>query len=185
MLSILLNTISNTDREKVNACLALIAIGDESALTEIYHLVGGRLLSVALGIMRDRQLAEDVLHDGFIKIVRHIKKFRIGTNGYAWLCKIIRNTALNKIKSENIRRGEDIDSILDISDEKSLYNDSLVVSEVREAMKCLTKREKTIIWLKYYNDMTVREIASELNMKKSTVQDIIKIAERQLRQKLS
>lgn len=184
MLSILLCSISDSERERINIYLALIANGDESSLSDLYQLVGGRLMSVALGIMRDRELAEDVLHDSFIKIVKYSRKFTLNTNGYAWLCKIVRNTALNKIKSEKLRQGEDIDNILDLTDGKDLYNDSIVVGEVREALKCLSSRERTIIWLKYYNDMTVRDIASELNMSKSTVQDCIKAAENKLREKL-
>lgn len=181
---ILLSIITETERAKLNIFLVLVAKGDEHSLSSIYELVGGRLMSVAMGYLRNVQLAEDVLHDSFINIALHANTYRQDTNGYAWLCKIVRNTALNKIKSENIRRGEDIDSILDITDGRDLYNDSITSIQVKDAMKYLSGREKTIIWLKYYNDMTVRQIANEIGMTKSTVQDIIKRAETILKEKL-
>jgi len=180
----LFSVISDFERDKLNFNIMLVAKGDEAALEEIYMTVSGRLFSVAFGLLRNRQLAEDVLHDSFIKIVRYAGYYRANSNGYAWLCKIVRNTALNKIKSEKIRRAEDIDSIFDLSDNKDLFNDDIVAKEIRDALKSLESKEKTVIWLKYYNEMTVREIAGEMKMAKSTAQDLIKAAEGKLRKLL-
>lgn len=108
---LLFSALSDEDKSEVNHYILLIAEGDTNALRELYRLIGGRLLSVAQGIMRNRQNAEDVLHDSFIKIVRCANQFNRGTNGYAWLCKIVKNTALNKLKSENLRRAENIDDM--------------------------------------------------------------------------
>jgi RNA polymerase sigma-70 factor (ECF subfamily) len=180
----LLTVITETERYKVNVLITAIAAGHEASLTELYELVGGRLLSVAVGLIRERALAEDVLQDSLIKIVKNAHMFRAGTNGYAWLCRIVRNTALNKIKSENLRRADSIDNLFDLADEGSLYNDSDTAREVRDAMRALYKKEKLAIWLKYYNEMTVREIAAELHVAKSTAQDLITRAEEKLRKML-
>lgn len=181
---ILLSVITDSERKKLSEMIIFVAKGDENALTLIYKLAGGRLFSVAMGIMRDYQLAEDVLHDSFIKIANCAYQFKAGTNGYAWLCRIIRNTAINKIKNENIRRGLDIDSFFNIADGKNFEDRSESVIQVENAMKALSSKERTVIWLKYYNDMTIREISSEISIPKSTVHEIIKQAETKLKKLL-
>ncbi len=125
------------------------------------------------------------MHDSFIKIARCAYQFKRGSNGYAWLCKIVRNTALNKIKRENLRRGADIDSFFNITDGMDMAAKTDTVVTVEAAIKTLSKNERTLIWLKYYNDMTVRDIALELKMPKSTVQERIKTAEKKLKEILS
>lgn len=173
-------TISDEDRLDVNIYIERISKGDTSALNELYRLIGGRLLAIAQGIMRNKYNAEDVLHDSLIKLVRYAKNFKYGTNGYAWICKIVKNTALNKLKSENLRRAEDIDDIFGLSDGRDYFEVSAITFDVKNALLQLESKERLIIWLKYYNDMTVREIAAETGMKKTTVQDYIKRAEQKL-----
>ena len=182
---IFLSVISDSERIKLGELITYIAHGDENALVAVYETAGGRLLSVAMGLTRNLQTAEDVLHDSFIKIAKNAYQFQRGSNGYAWLCKIVRNTALNKIKSENLRCGIDIDSFYNLTDGQNMAEKSDNVISVETAMKKLQPKERTVIWLKYYNDMTVREIASELSIPKSTVQEIIKNAESKLKKELS
>ena len=94
-------------------------------------------MSVATGYMRNLQLAEDVLQDSLVKTALNAASFKRGTNGYAWLCAIVRNTALNTIKSENRRRGEDIDSFFDLSDGIDNFQNIENANAVQNALKSL------------------------------------------------
>lgn len=172
--------LSEEEKSAINEYIERIAQGDSEALSALYLLLGGRLFSVAQGIMRNKYNAEDVLHDSLIKIVRYAKNFHKGTNGYAWLCKIVKNTALNKIKSEQIRRGENIDDVFGLSDGKDFFETNVATLDIKQALLNLEPKERLVIWLKYYNDMTIREIAAEINMKKTTVQDLLKRTESKL-----
>jgi RNA polymerase sigma factor (sigma-70 family) len=178
-------TISDNERRELGELIVAIARGDEGALAAVYQRAGGRLLSVAMGLTRDIHSAQDVLHDSFIKVARSAHQFKRGTNGYAWLCKIVKNTAINKIKSENIRRGLDIDSFFNLSDGQDMAEKSDTAATVETALKALLPKERTVIWLRYYNDMTVREIAAELSMPKSTVHETLKAAEAKLKKALA
>jgi len=181
---ILFVLLSEAEKDTLNYMIPLVAAGDERALATVYNITGGRLLSVAIGITRDIHLAEDVLSESFIKLVRHAHQFA-GGNGYAWLCTIVKNTALNLIKSENKKRGTDIDGIFSLSDGRDMARISTDALAVEEALKRLTAQERLFIWLKYFNDYTVREIAEESGVSKSSVQDIIKRAEGKLREFLA
>jgi RNA polymerase sigma-70 factor (ECF subfamily) len=81
LLFVLLN---DSEKESITRLVLRVARGDETALIEIYNLVGGRLLSVAMGITRDIHLAEDVLSESFLKISKYAHQFR-GGQGYYYL----------------------------------------------------------------------------------------------------
>jgi len=170
------------DMEKLlNSLIISVKNGDKRALGEIFNIAGGRMLSIAMGLLRNKQLAEDVLQDSFVKVVRFSDKYKENTNAYAWLCTIVRNTALNKIKSEKIKAGVDIDSFFDISDNGLTAERIHTALEIEKALRELEPRERTIVWLRYFNDLTVKEIANELNMPSSTVHFMLKKSEAKLK----
>jgi len=178
---ILFVILTDSEKDLINRMIPLIAKNDEAALVTVYNTVGGRLLSVAMGITRNLALAEDALSESFIKLVRHAGQFK-GGSGYAWLCTIVKNTALNILKSNQNRQGADIDSFFNLSDEKDFTQNANNALMVEAALKKLTQQERLCIWLKYFNDYTVREIADETKIPKSSVQEIIKKAEVKLRE---
>lgn len=177
---IFLFVISDEERSLINDLLNKIKKGDDFALEQLYNLASGRMFSVALGIMRNTESAKDVVQDSFIKITLNANKF-LGGNGYAWICKIVQNTALNKRSSEKIRTHLDIDCFFNLSDDQDFSYNSDNSMMVKKAMMSLSSNERLAVWLKYYNEMTVREIASELALAKSTAQDIISRAETKLK----
>ena len=178
---ILFVVLSDSEKDTINKMIPLISKGNEAALITVYNTVGGRLLSVAMGITRNLPLAQDALSESFIKLVKYADKFR-GGSGYAWLCTIVKNTALNLIKQNQSNQGADIDSFFDLSDGKDFTQNSHNALLVESALKKLNKEERLCIWLKYFNDYTVREIAAETKLSKSGVHDIIKKAEQRLRE---
>ena len=181
MQMILFVLLTESEKEEINRLLPLVAALDENALRSLYNAVGGRLLSLAVGVTRSLPLAEDALSESFIKVVRHAHSFK-GGNGYAWLCTLVKNTALNMLKSERKKQGADIDSFFNLSDGRDFTKESHNAIMVEDALKRLRKDERLCIWLKYFNDYTVREIAAETGISKSSVQDLIKRAEQKLRE---
>lgn len=180
MLLVLL-TINEDEREECGFLIVRLAKGDETALNLIYNKFGSRLFSVAVGIMRQKENAEDALQKAFMRIVDYAKTFKAGTNGYAWMCTVVRNTSLNMLKKERIYQCAEIDTCVQLCAGVSVSRDAENSILVEKAFKLLTYPEKTAIWLKYYNDMTIRDIAFEMNLPKSTVSDIIARAELKMR----
>jgi RNA polymerase sigma factor (sigma-70 family) len=73
---------------------------DRSAQKQFYELYSGKLFVVALRYMRERENAQDVLQDSFIKIFKHLETFRFDSPLEAWLRKIVVNTALKALKKD-------------------------------------------------------------------------------------
>lgn len=98
--------------------LGLIAARNEAGIDILYEYMGKTMLFVAKNVVKDDFAAEDVVQESFLKIVKNISKYKRGTNGYAWVCRIVRNTALNAVKSENAHGGRSIDEFVNIADGK-------------------------------------------------------------------
>ncbi len=76
------------------------ARGDRQALQDIYHQESRHLLGVALRIVRQRQQAEDVLHDAFMAIWTKAASFDATRgSGRGWIYSVTRNLALNNVRN--------------------------------------------------------------------------------------
>ena len=83
-----------------DAALGACARGDRDALRRLYEREAPRLLGVALRIVRDRALAEDVLHDAFVNIWSRASSFDAGRGeGRGWIFSVVRNAALNRVRA--------------------------------------------------------------------------------------
>ena len=169
-----------SDGEKLNKLIFAVAGGDADSLDGILRLAGGKMMAVALSIV-GRDYAEDVVHDSFIKIARFAKSYRRGMSPYGWLMKIVRNTALDYIRAKKGRQEVSDEEFYSLSstDYSPEKRDSAIAME--QALSKLDKDERKVIYLIYYLDMTVREIASEMKLSKSAVQRLKDKAEAKLK----
>jgi RNA polymerase sigma-70 factor (ECF subfamily) len=167
--------------QHINNALKRILFKDTYGIDIIYNTIGGRMLSVAVGIVKNRQIGEDVVQESFIKIIEKIDNFTPNSNGYAWICKIVQNTALNKLKSEKIRITEDIDEFHNLTNNENSEEISQNNIMAKKAMESLDDKQRKMIYYKYYMDMSIREISKKMNISKSTVHKEIKTAEEKMK----
>ncbi len=69
--------------------------GDSSAFDEIYNRTRKSVYYVALSILRDKALAEDVMQTTYMRVLKNIQSYTPGTNASAWIIKIAKNEAIN------------------------------------------------------------------------------------------
>lgn len=172
-------------REQLNEFLRALQGGEADALDGIYSCIGGRMFALALGIVQNRADAEDIVNESFVKLARGIKSYRIGTNGYAFVMRIVRNCAFDQLRRRKVRAEEDIDEFFRLTDER--YDAGRIERAIllEDALRRLTSEERKMIYYRYYLDFTVRETAKETGMSKSAVQRQIASAENKLRKLLS
>ena len=170
---------------KTNALIMRIAKGDKNALGSLYELTSGYLLNMARAYVRDRGLAEDVVSETYLKAVRGAGSFDPKGNGLNWLFKIVRNTAFNLNAYESRRRFEDIESHADIADVFDTLADTRLDSrELTAAIEALPREERTLLYYRYWEGYTVRELAALTGKPVSTTQDALKRILKKLKNKL-
>lgn len=171
--------------EKAEYALSLIAKNDENGVNLLYESMSKTMLFVARGVVKDEFAAEDVVQESFLKIVKNIHKYEAGTNAYGWVCKIVRNTALNSIYGKTKHPIADLDEFGYIPDEKDSAEKSETRILVERLMNSLAPPiVKQMVYMKYFLDMTVREIAVEIGKSKSYVAKEIAKAEKFMREML-
>lgn len=170
-------------RSVINNLIVSIAEGNTVALDQLVRLVSARMLSVARSVVRDKALAEDVVQESFIKIVDKAHRFKQGTNGYAWICKIVHNTALNMLRKR--KPNANIDEFYDIAATTDVEEKSTQALAVEQAMSVLSPQEKLLIYQKYFMDYTVRDSAKATGLSKSTVSRKIVEAEDKMRKAMT
>ena len=166
--------------EKLNRLILAVADGFADCLDGILDIAGGKMMAVAISYV-GRDLAEDVLHDSFIKIARFAKSYRRGMNPYGWIMKIVKNTAIDYLKSKKVRAEVSSEEFFSLSSQDYSPEKRESAIALEQAMQKLEPDERKIIYLVYFLDLTVREIAGELNMSKSAVQRLKEKAEEKLK----
>ena len=155
--------------EKIEYALALIADKNDEGVDILYKYMGKTMLFVACGVTKDDFLAEDVVQDSFLKIIQNIDQYKKGTNGYSWICRIVRNTAINAVRKSS-------------QAETCLIDEFTTKVLVEKLMNSLYPPiVKQMIYMKYFLDMTVREIAAEVGKSKSYVSKEILKAEKYMK----
>ena len=173
-------------------CMERIKQGDKEALKEIYVAYAGFLFHFLLGILRNRENAEDVTSEFFIKLWDIADKYVPGTGHRAWLSRIARNMAVDFLRSHKKEipddageqgfeamaasdealneRGRTGGGTISESDNRDATAEEAVANlTVKEALDRLKPAEREIVHLKIIGDMTFEEISNILETPMGTV----------------
>lgn len=178
---VLLLAIDENYRVKVGDAIRAVAKGDENALETLYRECGGKMYAVAYSITRHKQLSEDIVSEAFLRVVRYASFYKRNQNGYAWIMKITQNTAYNFLKSEKLRQGDDPDCFFALSDDFDAIAHTETTVMLEGAMVGLSDKEKQAVYMKYYLDLTVREIAQKTGVSKSEAARRVKSGEEKIK----
>jgi RNA polymerase sigma-70 factor (ECF subfamily) len=155
------------------------AEGDRSALRRLYDEEAGRLIAVALRIVRRRELAEDVVHDAFIAIWQRAATFdpAIGS-ARAWIYTVVRNRALNALRDG---KREDLSDAADAGQEPapdSIISDAVErlasESRLRGCLERLEPEKRDCVLLSYVTGFSHAEISDRLGVPLGTVKSWVK-----------
>ncbi|AYV68679.1 hypothetical protein C2I06_18330 [Niallia circulans] len=124
------------------------------------------VFAIALSILRDFELSEDVLQEVYIKLFQHMKHNEI-TNVKAWLTSVSRNTALDMYrKKKRELTGFDNDYFDHVQYLSGDPLEKMILSKYLELLDC---EERQIVILKDISGMKHREIAKIVEMPLGTV----------------
>jgi RNA polymerase sigma-70 factor (ECF subfamily) len=103
------------------SALAACAKGQGVALQRLYEQESPRLLGVVQRIVRDRPLAEDIVHDAFVNIWNRAASFDpLRGQGRGWIYAIARNLALNSLRDNSRQDAVDPETLEALNMEESL-----------------------------------------------------------------
>ena len=129
------------EREALREALARVARRDAPALREVYERTSAKLFGICLRILGETSEAEDVLQEVYIAVWRGAAGFDAARGSpIAWLARIARNRAIDRVRTRRPGRSEPIDIALDIVDASPSALASLENAEsARRLDECLNE----------------------------------------------
>ena len=126
------------------------------------------IFKIAYGYVKNVHDADDIAQDVFVKICRRDKPFESEENKKAWLIRVAVNQSKSLLTSVWKTRVTNI-SDETTEDEKASANLMGESSELYEYVKTLKPKYRTILYLYYYEEYSVKEIAEILKIRQTTV----------------
>jgi len=154
----------------------------QKALYETYY---SQMMGVCLRYANDEEEALDILHEGFIKVFRHIKKYQPGTSLTAWVRRIMVNTSIDYYRKNMRRRTEDIEQAYDLSSTDADAISQCSEREILAAIQELTPAYRAVFNLYIIEGYSHREIADMLDITESTSRSNLVKARLKLKEMLS
>ncbi len=89
-----------TEQELVEGCRR----GDDAARRQLYERYAGKMMAICMRYIGNREEAEDLLHDGYIKLYGSFDKFEWQGEGTlpAWMARVMANLALQRLRKNDV-----------------------------------------------------------------------------------
>jgi RNA polymerase sigma-70 factor (ECF subfamily) len=172
---------------------------EAEAFAELVERYRSRIFGHFVRRLGDRQDAEDLTQEVFLRLYRHRKRYRPRAKFTTWLFHIIHNLACNALRSRQYRSSLPWNR-LPLEQQERSRDDAATVSEgspsrpleraelagvVREAVGELAGRQRAAVELHQFHDRTYAEVAAELNMTPKAAKSLLYRARIQLRSSLA
>jgi RNA polymerase sigma-70 factor (ECF subfamily) len=152
--------------------LSDIARGSTAAYDQLYTEVAGAVYGIALRVLRDSQMAEDVAQEALVEVWRHAARYQAGQgSARSWILTIAQRRAIDRVRAEQshmdrmLKHAPQEDSVPPEQDE---VVDTMFAqwqaARVRAGLESLTDRQREALELTYYKGYTHREVSQVLDI---------------------
>jgi RNA polymerase sigma-70 factor (ECF subfamily) len=153
-----------------DALVALYADGNNSAFDVLLNRYKKSIHSYIFYIVRNHDLTEDIFQDTFLKVIMTIKQGRYTDNGKfkAWITRIAHNLIIDNFRQERNENTISNDEVeIDLLNDMKLCDSNIedemvqeqVFKDVRKLVKHLPENQREVLEMRFYQDMSFKEIA--------------------------
>ncbi len=150
--------------------VAAYAQGDNQAFDILLKRHQARVFSYIYSIVKNRDVADDLFQETFVKAIMTIKQGRYAESGKfsAWITRIAHNLIIDyyrQERSENVVSADD--DAVDVLNRKDLSDKNIedfmvneqIHADVRKIIDALPDNQREVLLMRYYRDMSFKEIA--------------------------
>ncbi|WP_193100397.1 RNA polymerase sigma factor [Burkholderia sp. Z1] len=175
------------DRDPDAELVARVGARDSSAVRVLVARKLPRLLALATRMLGDRNEAEDVAQETFLRIWNQAPRWREGEARFdTWLHRVVLNLCYDRLRG---RREEPVDTMPDVPDpqpEPAAYAELRSRdARVRQALAALPSRQREALVLQYYQEMSNVEAANLMGITVDALESLLARARRNLRAQLA
>ena len=158
------------DDESDERLIALYVDGINEAFDALVERHKSRVYSYICRTIKDSELADDIFQETFVKAITTIKQGRYVENGrfQAWIVRIAHNLIIDYFRQEKSENMQSTDTMgMNVLNKKELsettIEDDLILSQihadVRRLILSLPSNQREVLLMRYYKDMSFKEIA--------------------------
>jgi len=142
--------------------------GDRQSQSKLYAMLMQKMFVVCLRYSKNREEAEEILQEGFIKVFEFIHQYKFSGSFEGWVRKIMVNCALQKYRSKKLHAVVDIDpaTIENIGNENIISQ--IGTKELLKMVQLLPPSYRMVFNLYVFEGMKHREIAAHLKISEGT-----------------
>ena len=153
--------------------------GENEAFDVLIERHKNRIFNYIFHSVKDTDLANDIFQETFVKAIMTIKQGRYVENGHfaAWITRIAHNLIIDFYRQEKTENVQSSDSCeIDILNRKELseatIEDDIIVdqihNDVRKLVTALPANQREVLLMRYYKNMSFKEIADRTNVSINT-----------------
>lgn len=150
---------------------------DKLAFEKLYQLEFSGYCKYAAAILGNfRDATEDVVDDAFFTIWKKIEQFDGRGNPRGWMLRIVRNQAIDFLRSRGVKNAgleSPVEQQVEIADANDSPEEVLIkkqnANELNEAIARLSIVHREVIWLSYFEALSIKEIAQISDCPENTV----------------
>ncbi|MCE7796735.1 sigma-70 family RNA polymerase sigma factor [Sphingobium sufflavum] len=166
-------------RVRLVSALHRTAAGDRSGLRHVYDLTSAKLFGICLRISGDREAAEDILQDVYVKVWRRAASFDEGlASPISWLAMIARNAAIDWRRTQARHDAAGEDALDTVADDAPLADATIQQDEAqRRLLTCLDGldiRQSDAIRRTFLGGLTYQELAERMGTPLGTIKSWIR-----------
>ena len=170
--------------------------GDDFAFVSLYNRYKGPVYTFCLKMLFDRDLAQDVMQETFLRAYKSIRRFRLEARFSTWLYRIATNQCLtrlgrrSKVRPESLeqlqeRHGVVPDALRSDDDQEANLLAEERQQQVREALVALPIDQRLAVELKFFQERTFEEIGEILEASPSTIKSRLYVGLEALKKRLA
>jgi len=149
-----------------------VLAGDRNAYALLVDKYKDRVFSLVLGIVRQRELAEEVAQDIFVKAFQSLGKFRKDASFSTWIYRIAYNSAISETRKKKrfFKHSDQLENTLQLIPENEEENvDEQKNKLLEQAIRELAPEENLLVTLYYFEEKSVEEISQSTGLSQSNV----------------
>jgi len=163
-----------TDQDLIGRYLA----GNQSSLEKLIRRHKNRVFAYILMIVKDKELAEDLFQDTFIKVINTIRSGSYKEEGkfIQWVMRIAHNLIIDYFRKAKripiLENSDDYDIFDRVRIPVESVEQKLIIEQIHEDVKklieYLPKEQKDVLVMRHYGDMSFKDIAEQTNVSINT-----------------
>jgi RNA polymerase sigma-70 factor (ECF subfamily) len=174
-----------------NELISKVLSGDQQAYAGLVSRYQNYVFTLALRFTKNREDAEEVSQDIFIKAYRALSDFRGASKFSTWLYTIVNTTCITFLRKKRLEvQSLDNEKIFEVADNQdsgmraNLVEQKSRISMVNQAIKMLSTDDAEVITLFYKGEQTLDEIAQILGIETNTAKVRLHRARTRLKEKM-